>query len=273
VAQNDSGHLESLLSVRFSGTSFRNLAWEGDTVFAQTREIGFPDLLASLERARATALVLQFGRAEALKGAPQLEAFTEAYEKLLAACSRLTPRLLLVTPPPYENAGGLLPQLESHNRDLGLFAQAIRELADRRKLPLVDMHKALLLTEHGRPRLTENGLQLSQQGHALVAKAFARDLGFGELAEKAGAVNLQTGAWANPAFERLRQQVLAKNRLWFNYYRPQNWAFLGGDRISQPSSRDHKNPSVRWFPQEMEKYVPLIEAEEAKISTLARAIQ
>src|ERR1041385_3076412 len=48
-AQNDAGHLESLLSLRVPGASFRNLAWEGYTVCAQTRDIGFPSLVASLE--------------------------------------------------------------------------------------------------------------------------------------------------------------------------------------------------------------------------------
>ena len=69
--------------------------------------------------------------------------------------------------------------------------------------------------------------------------------------------------------QRLREAVQAKNRLWFNYWRPMNWAFLRGDRIEQPSSRDHRNPALRWFPQEMEKFLPLIEAKEKEIAGLA----
>ena len=78
------------------------------------------------------------------------------------------------------------------------------------------------------------------------------------------------GVWPNPAFEQLRNEVRAKNRLWFDYSRPQNWAFLGGDRTEQPSSRDHRNPNIRWFPLEMEEFVPLIEAKEREIVELAR---
>src|SRR4051812_47763278 len=44
AAQKESGHLETLLSISFPGVTFRNLGWEGDTVFAQPRDVGFPDL-------------------------------------------------------------------------------------------------------------------------------------------------------------------------------------------------------------------------------------
>jgi hypothetical protein len=180
---------------------------------------------------------------------------------------------VLVAPPPYGNTGGLLPNLASHNRDLAAFVREVHALATRWKLPLIDAYRELSGINEPHEPFTENGLQLSIVGQAAIAKAFAQELGFSALADKAGGLNPQTGTWSNPAFERVRQQVLVKDRLWFNYYRPQNWTFLGGDRISQPSSRDHKNPTVRWFPQEMEKYIPLIKAREEEISTLAREIR
>jgi hypothetical protein len=101
-----------------------------------------------------------------------------------------------------------------------------------------------------------------------VAAALVRQLGWGTLVERAGKVSSE-GAWANPAMEKLRLAVVDKNRLWFEYWRPQNWAFLGGDRTSQPSSRDHRDPSVRWFPAEMERFVPLIDAQEKVVQRLA----
>ena len=51
-----------------------------------------------------------------------------------------------------------------------------------------------------------------------------------------------------------------------------NWAFLGGDRIEQPSSRDHRDPKVRWFPGELEQFGPLIEQAEAMIGELAKTM-
>jgi hypothetical protein len=63
--------------------------------------------------------------------------------------------------------------------------------------------------------------------------------------------------------------IRAKNRLWDRYRRPQNWAFLAGDRTTQPSSRDHLDPTKRWFPEEMKEFTPLIEAKEREIWDLA----
>jgi hypothetical protein len=140
--------------------------------------------------------------------------------------------------------------LSAFNTDLAVQAEAIRALAKKRGLLLVDLFSELRGVVQEQPRLTDNGMQLSPRGHAFVAAAFARQLGFGEVAARAGDVSA-TGVWANPQFENLRAVVMQKNRLWFDYWRPQNWAFLGGDRTSQPSSRDHRDPKVRWFPAEV----------------------
>lgn len=77
---------------------------------------------------------------------------------------------------------------------------------------------------------------------------------------------------ANDPERRLLSMIRAKNRLWYNFYRPQNWAFLAGDRTSQPSSRDHRDLNKRWFPEEMQQFLPLIKEHEQEIWTLARQL-
>ncbi len=72
--------------------------------------------------------------------------------------------------------------------------------------------------------------------------------------------------------EHLRQLIREKNRLWFHYYRPSNWAFLAGDRTNQPSSRDYLDPSKRWFPGEMEQWLPLVDAKEKEIWAAAEKL-
>ena len=67
--------------------------------------------------------------------------------------------------------------------------------------------------------------------------------------------------------------IRSKNRLWHDYWRPSNWAFLHGDRTNQPSSRDPVNPQLRFFPAEQEKYLPLIKAQEEKIYQLVQEAQ
>src|SRR5215468_2023586 len=63
-AAQQTGHLESLLAVAYQGKliHFRNLGWEGDTVFAQPRDVGFPSTPVLLERAEVSTILLQFGR-------------------------------------------------------------------------------------------------------------------------------------------------------------------------------------------------------------------
>ena len=272
VAAQFSGHLEALLAVKFPGARFRNFGWEGDTVFAQPRDFAFPSPVHRLKQAGVSVVLLQFGRAETLSGKETVPAFFRACEKVVDNIAQQTPRIMIVTPPPFENGGGLLPELSRRNPELAAHANALRTLARQRGLALLDLFAEFGGAEHEEPRLTDNGFQFTPRGHALVASGFARQLGFLDIAARAGAVT-DDGVWANTNFERLRQMTIEKNRLWFNYSRPQNWAFLGGDRVSQPSSRDHRNPNVRWFPAEMEKYLPLIRAKEIEIEEAAALLR
>jgi hypothetical protein len=267
-----SGHLETLLAIQFPNVRWRNFGWEGDTVSAQPRDVGFPSLLERLKRAEVTVVFLEFGRAESLNGKEPVAKFFSACEKMVDDLMRQTPRIILVTPAPFEKGGGLLPDLSKRNPALAARVNALRTLATQRSLALVDLFAEFHGTNHSEPRLTDNGFEFTPRGHALIAAAYARQLGFGDLAARAGTVS-EASAWSNPQFESLRQLVLEKNRLWFNYSRPQNWAFLGGDRTSQPSSRDHRNPNVRWFPVEMEQYVPLIRAKEFEIEEQAAKLR
>jgi hypothetical protein len=51
-----------------------------------------------------------------------------------------------------------------------------------------------------------------------------------------------------------------------------NWAFLAGDRTEQPSSRDHRDQKIRWFPAEMNQFLPLIETKEREIADQSAAL-
>ena len=101
----------------------------------------------------------------------------------------------------------------------------------------------------------------------MLARALGAPPGVAEVG-----VDPASGAFSRADWERVRQVVIEKNRLWFAYSRPMNWAFLGGDRIDQPSSHDHINPKVRWFPEEMQRFGPMIDREEKQIATLVQAM-
>jgi hypothetical protein len=203
-----------------------------------------------------------------MAGEAKVDDFIRAYGQLLDTCAAVAPRFVLVTPPPFERPiETTLPDLTVHNTGLVRHAAAIREIAAQRGATLVDLTRGL--TEENAPgRLTRDGWQLTPAGQARVAAVFARQLGLGEVASRAGRADV-AGKWSAPGFEPVRVAVAEKNTLWFRYTRPTNWAFLAGDRTEQPSSRDHRDLKVRWFPSELEQFVPLIAEAEHRIEKLA----
>jgi hypothetical protein len=255
-----SGHLESILTRAAPGARFRNFGWEGDTVFAQPRDYNFPPLTNHLRNARATVIIVQFGRMEAFAPADERKQFSGAYESLLTNLLSISPRVILVTPIPFENPAAPLPDVTVRNEELKTISRYITRTATERNLPLVDLFSVL---QNAAESLTEDGVQITPRGHALVAQAFARELSLPVPALS------PTNTWTAPHLEELRQLIISKNRLWFDYWRPQNWAFLGGDRTEQPSSRDHRDPKIRWFPTEMKKFTTLIAEKERQITAHA----
>ncbi|MBI3879973.1 MAG: hypothetical protein HY301_07895 [Verrucomicrobia bacterium] len=246
----------------------RYLCWEGDTVFEQRRDLNFGAWTNQLQRAGVTAIVAQFGQAESLRGAAGLPEFVAAYEVLLDQFALQTKRIVLVSPTPFENPGGTLPDLSARNGDLQQYVAGMRELAARRGFPFVDVFTPL---RGAGVRLTRDGLHLSGTGQWFAARGLSLALGGGAAGD--WKLDERTGALSPAAAESLRGVIAAKNRLWFDYWRPMNWAFLNGDRTSQPSSRDHVNHELRWFPGEMEKFLPLIRAKEDEIGRLARGLK
>jgi len=272
VAAAELGYLEALLAVRDQGNGprVRDLSWEGDTVFARPRSVNFPSLTHLLVRVGATAVVLQFGQMESLSGRGGVEEFSSAYETLLNSVREVVPQVVLLTPPPFAPAGPIEgPLAKSRNQDLALYVAEIQRLGTQLNLPVIDVFRGLEPSLTGPIELTTDGVQLTERGQRLMAQWVALyDLRSRSVLpafpDNSGILNQTT-------FEPVRQAVIAKNRLWVRYWRPTNWAFLAGDRTEQMSSRDHRDRNIRWFPQEMEEYVPLLAAADAEIAQRAKA--
>lgn len=204
--------------------------------------MNFGGLKQQLERAHATTVMLMFGRQECLeRGEAGLSEFRSALEKIMTVCAEVTPRVVVVEPLPFEG------ELSKHNATLKKYAAVMADVAQA--------YGALFAAQRGelKPGATRDGLNLTLAG--------AARLGLNVAALAGGDLKVPDA--------KLRALIGAKNTLWHRYWRPANWAFLHGDRTAQPSSRDHVEPTQRWFPSELEQYRPLIKAKENEIWKLA----
>lgn len=225
------GFIEEQLGAASPGVRFRNLSWEGDTVFERRRDVNFGPLGRSLARAGASVVILQFGQMESLQG--DVEAFRDAYDKLIGDIQERTRRVVILSPTPFRKQDPS-PDPGPRNESLARFAAACRELAGKRQALFVDLSRAEVPTR--------DGVHPTEAGHQEIAGAVARALGLEE----------------RPVPTDRRRSIREKNRLWFDFWRPMNWAFLEGDRNEQPFSRDPRDNRVRGLAIEMQDYLPLI---------------
>jgi lysophospholipase L1-like esterase len=182
-----SGYLEARLTRRFSDRPliFRNLGWTGDTVWARARTSGFqnPSGLERLKKQTAEIkpdlIIVGYGLTESFEGPPGLEKFSEGYGKLLDLLSGITPHFILLSPAPHEDLGRPYPDPAEHNRYLESYGGAIRTIAERRRLPFVDLFHPLVKVKAQSPsvHLSTNGILLSDAGYWLVAYEIERQLG------------------------------------------------------------------------------------------------
>ena len=289
VVASEYGYLELLLTRALPDyhLRFRNLAWEGDTVFEQRRDLNFPSYEEQLDKIGATVVIAQFGQMESLlflngkfandhfskEARAALDAFRAAYGKLL---ERLQGggkrRVAIILPIYFTRVSG---SITSEDVALTFFARDSEKVASTMQMRVFDFRSAT----HGlefHPNLWRDRFHLNEQGHFEFARSFTNESTARNYdSEKGWSPALEgfeyttVGPRVTTNSQTLHRLIVAKNRLWFDYWRPQNWAFLAGDRTAQPSSRDHLDPSKRWFPPEREAFLPLIEAKEKEIDALA----
>ena len=265
------GYLETLLTAANPNQrlAVRNMAWPADTVYRQQRPRNFFGIVkpsyGEADRRKplpANIVFLWLGQAESLDGPAKLDDFARAYEQTIEQLSSRTSRLVLVTPVPFADPLGLGLDVEGRNAHLQQYAAAIRRLGHASKLPVVDLTAALL-----GQAATRDGVTLSRSGQWLAAKAITTQLGLNS------SISITTTGELFPVpAEELRQAVLQKNRLWQQFWLPTNWAFLYGNRQQTASSRDHRDASFRWFPEEVQSIIPQLEQMDSLIQGKARQV-
>lgn len=228
---------------------FRNVAWEGDTVYEQWRDVNFGEWALQLAYLRADVLFVQFGQMEALDGKEKIPEFTAAYENLLDEFEKQTKRIVLMSPTPFEQpAAPKAPNLYDRNGGLQAYSAAIQSIAKQRGYVFVDLFAPMSIAK--RQPATRDGIHLIDAGHEALSSVLT-DI-------------LKTPAPSSIPLQSLLDEIREKNRLWHNYWRPMNYAFAFGDRTHVAFGKGE--PSFR---DELEAWRPFLETAEARIDAVA----
>ena len=250
------GHFEAIATDAFANTKpkFRDLSWEADTVFRQGtaierwRKDGFGSRDDQFKHIGATVVIGQFGMLEAMAGEQGLDSFVAEYHDLIAGYQKVAARVVLVSPTPFEKPlSPLLPDVSKHNQSLALYVKATKLIAAERNLMFVD-----LFTD-ARGSLTEDGLHVTPESQRYVAETLAKKLGM----TPAPAAQLAP----------LREAIIEKHRLWYDYWRPANWKLLYGDDARRQFTKASEGQLP--FRQEWQRLLPMIEEAERRVWKIA----
>lgn len=255
VTEQRTGWLETTLARawREHRPRFRHMGWEGDTVYRQNRMENWGSWKENLQAVEATTVFVWFGQLEALDRTRTPADFITAYVTLLDRLAQRTPRLVLVAPPPFEKpTDPRVPDNTPRNVIVQLHAEALRQLAARRGLVFVDLFKPLSQRPADAVPLTRDGLHYTPDALLEVAGVFASALGIPA---------------PSPGDDALRGAVVEKNRLWFDTWRPMNWAFAYGDRTTQPFAQgaSGRPPLV----EELRSFQPRLDHADATVHAIA----
>lgn len=244
------GYLETLIRTAFPKTNirFRNLAWDGDTVFEQYRDVGFNSWVENIDSLNANIVFIQFGQMEALNNTISADSFRVAYQSLINQVKKNDRTIVILSPTPFETQ--TIGDIRLDNLIVEKYASITKDLAIKNGCIYVDLFKEL----DNQQQFTRNGIHLNEKGHELMANAIMANTG--------------REIKFNDKMEDLRKAIIAKNEIWFNYWRPANWAFLKGDRNQVEFSRDWKNYQKKIFLEEMDEYRPILDAAENRIQEI-----
>ena len=138
------GYWETLLTIRYPHRriQFRNLGWSGDTVFGEARAgfgsaaDGFRHLKEHVLALQPTVLIIGYGLNESFAGEAGLPRFLEGLRVLLDTLAPTKARTVLLSPLRHENLGPPLPDPTEHNKNLRLYCEALRKMAETARISL-----------------------------------------------------------------------------------------------------------------------------------------
>ena len=180
-------YFETLLLERFPDKelTFRNLGWSADEVDLRPRPLDFGDIHFHLEDKAADVIFVFYGQNESFQGEAGLPQFEQDLAALLDEMrahnynGESPPRLVLVSPVPQEAIGvsSALLDLGQRNRDIRRYHEAMVRVAEAKAIPYVDLFTPLSWRGEEAPRLTFNGIHLTDFGYWTVAPIMLAALG------------------------------------------------------------------------------------------------
>jgi lysophospholipase L1-like esterase len=239
----------------------RNLAWSGDTVFGHARSyFGPPDeglqrLTTHLELLKPTVVMLCYGSELAFEKLGGLPDFLSGYRSYLELIRKNAPgaRIIIVTPPPLETLPPPLPDQTDANKSLSSLRDALRKFALSQNTYFIDLFElmgGIPKTGVATNQLTENGVHYTAEGYAKLSNKLIEGLG------------LTPPAIAPAELAPIRREVLAKDELFFNRWRPQNETYLFGFRKHEQGQNAKEIPM----------FDPLIDQADGKIQAAKAAL-
>ncbi|MCU0704929.1 MAG: SGNH/GDSL hydrolase family protein [Fimbriiglobus sp.] len=257
------GYWELALTIlnKDKNVSFRNLGWSGDTVWCESRGSfggqpeGFKNTVALVKELKPTVIVICYGHVESFDGKGGVKKFTEGLEKLIDAVSVTKARVVLMTPTPFENVKPIT-DADAKNANLKLYAAAMKEVAEKRKLEVFDL--LARMEKYDAKDFSENGFHLHDRGYAVsgILLIDPRDIPPG--------ADFFYGMFTVPQDGiEYRNKVVAKNELFFHRWRPQNLTYLTGFRKHEQGQNA----------KEIVQFDPLVEKAEKEISELRKKVK
>ena len=225
------GEIETAFSLRFpeKNTTFRNIGWSGDNVYAHARtrargggrfgdpEEGFNILAKQITDLKPDKIFIAYGFNESFDDDAGIEAYSKGLNRLLEMLGQHCEELILISAFPMEKGFGIPPEhIDARNKEIMKYAEKTKEVALKGKYPFVDLFSPF----SQETKYTTNGLHLSENGYrkaaALITEALTLPPSVIESdSEKA---------------DQIRNTIIKKNTLFFHRWRPRNDAFVYGER-------------------------------------------
>eukprot|EP00913_Durusdinium_trenchii_P023331 g21909.t1 len=136
---------------------FRNLGWDGDTVWAESRGVfdtpakGYGRMLKRVGGIKPTVIFLGYGNNEAYAGKAGLPRFLKQYNKLLDDLKRVSAkdvRFVIIAPVVQMKMGPPLPDPSAYNAVVEVYTEALRRLASERNAAFGQFNPLVRLAEH-----------------------------------------------------------------------------------------------------------------------------